>query len=383
VVLDSGDLFYARNKLAERDADAVKARADLLVAAYEKQGCSALAVGDRDIGALGIDALKELDKKTSFPFLCSNVLDETGKPVFKPYTVVEAAGYKLGVIAVVTGGAEIGAREKYSLRPAVEAAARYVEELEKEKVDAVILLAHLDRRDAQTLMNKVKGIDLVLGGQSMGTSRHLEPIVDGWWAEPGQKGKFLNIITLNMLEGGRKAFVVREEAEKLKQEVRDVDRRIQRYVRLAKGPSRPGTRTQNKSRFKNVIESLLNQRKELAERAKKLAMVAPDAPFLSFESVPLNRKLREDADLAKEVSEFEKAHPKPSRPGHSRVPSSTSGRVSREQLHKAVMAEGVRRGKTRKIDAGKAEAVKARPRKVVAPRKAAPRKVAPAVEPEK
>lgn len=347
----------------------LKAKAELLVEAFDRQGAHAVAVGDRDIGALGIDALVELDKKSKFPFLCANVMNEKGEPVFKPYVVLEAAGYQIGVLAVVTGGAEIGDKEKYQLAPHIEAADKAATELLSKGVDAIILLAHLDRRDSSKLVNEVKGINLVLGGQSMGSSRFLESLGDAWWVEPGQKGKFLNIITMHLSAKGSKRFVVREQATKLKGELKDLDARIERYVRLINGPARPGTRTQNKDRFKSVIKSLVKQREGLETQAAGLSEVSGDSPFLSFESIPLNKKMREDPDTATAVEEFEKKYPAGSGGAHRKRSTKAASGISREKLHRTVMMEGARRGKVKPSTLKKLDAAS-----VPAPKKDEPKK---------
>ena len=369
-MLDSGDLFHTTNALAETQKEAVMAKAELLLNAYAGQGCAGLGLGDRDVGALGVKVLKGLADKAKFPFINSNVVTaKDNKPVFTPNVVVERAGMKIGVFGILTAGANLIEKEEYDILPPVGTARAQVEELKAAGAEVIVMLAHLDKRDAQAVVKGVSGIDVVLGGQSMGTSRFIERLEESWWIEPGQKGKHLAIITLNMTKGGKGPFVVREESSKLSGELKAVDQRIERYVRLANGPSKPGTRSGNKDRFKGVITSLERQRKELAAKAAKIAKVASDAPFLSLEMVAMSKKLRDDEEIGKWVSEYkakydQKKGRSASRPHPSRA-LSRKVRPGRALPHTAIRAAGpLKKSGSTGGTAGKPTTVK----KVVAPR---------------
>ena len=271
-----------------------------------------MGLGDRDLGALGVDALKELAAKATFPLLNANVVDLEGKTVFTPFTVVTAGGFKLGLFGLVTGGAQLPGDDatKYKVLPPAEATKAAVEGLAKEEVDAVILLSHLDKRDLKNVLKAAAGIDLVLGGQSPGTSRSIDSVGDTWAVETGQKGQNLGMILLNMPEGAKRPFVVREASKKLTQELATIDQRIKRYKKMLEGPERPGTRTQNKSRFKSIIQTMLKQREDLVARAENLKKARDDAPFLAFELLPVKKELADDPELSKLVEEYKTKHPK-------------------------------------------------------------------------
>ena len=114
VLLDAGDMFQGtlESNLAEGAP---------VVRAYNALGYSAAAIGNHefDFGPAGPapspvepgddprGALKARAAEAKFPFLAANVVDhKTGKPVawpnFKPSTIVEAAGIKIGLIGGVT-----------------------------------------------------------------------------------------------------------------------------------------------------------------------------------------------------------------------------------------------------------------------------------------
>ena len=361
-MLDSGDLYHRLNTISEGEREAADVKADLYMKTYSKAGCKGLGIGDRDVGGFGVAGLKKLEAKAKFPFLCSNLTDVDGKPVFTTHTVVDAAGYKVGIFALLTPGANLTEKEKYRFVPPVESAKAMVEKLKSEKVDAIVLLAHLDKRDVEKIVAEVEGISMVLGGQSMSHSKSLERLGNTWWTEAGQKSKHVNVVTLNVVEPGLKPFVVREESDKLKTELAGLDNRIKRYVKLAQGPSTPGTRSSNKGRFKGVIASLVKQRKALAARAGQLKQEDPNAPFLAFEAVPLNKKQREDEEVAGWVTAYKtKYDTKPKRPAMSRGSRKgiTRNPTNRKIPHAAIRALGGPKGKmdgVKKDGSGKAPA---------------------------
>lgn len=309
LVVDSGDMFHNSRSIGKTETETVEARNLLFIDAMNKQEADAYGIGDFDLSALGVDKLKELAKRAKFPFLCANLTDANGAPVFKPYIVTEKAGFRIGIFAIVHGGAKPKEAGTYTLQPPIDTAKKYTAALEKEGVDAIVLLAHLTKQDATSIAAEVRGIDLMLGGQSMGFSRYLEPLGTAWWADGGYKGKFVNLITLHFHKKGHTTFVVREQGAKIKQEIAMLDSRIRRYVEMSRAPERFGTRMASRDRFKGFIESLLKQRQTLAEKVKGLTQANPDAPFLTFESISLNRERSEDEEIARWVEEFEKAHP--------------------------------------------------------------------------
>lgn len=330
MLLDSGDLFHSRNSVPEGSKEQVRAIAELYIAAYSKLGYAGLGLGDRDLGSLGVDAMKELAAKATFPLLNANVVDQEGKAVFTPFTTVTAGGFKLGLFGLVTGGAQLSGEDatKYKVLPPAEAAKAAVDGLLKENVHAVILLSHLDKRDLKNVLNVTEGIDLALGGQSPGTSRSMDNVGNTWAVETGQKGQNLGMVLLNMPEGAKGPFVVREASEKLTQELATIDQRIKRYQKMLEGPERPGTRTQNKSRFKSIIQTMLKQREELVARAGNLKKARDDAPFLSFEMLPVKKELADDPDLGKLVEEYKTKHPKAPHGRHN------VGRTAPEKLRR-------------------------------------------------
>jgi S-sulfosulfanyl-L-cysteine sulfohydrolase len=165
----------------------------------------------------GIERVKEFfgdrEKRGRFQgeFLAQNVMDVTwglpGEPVFRSHTVRELGGARLGFIGQAfpytpvshplrfVPGLSFGIRE--------ERMQELVDELRgREKVDAVILLSHNGVGVDLKLAQRVKGIDVILGGHTHdGIPRPIQ--VGGTLVvNSGAHGKFLSRLDLDV-RGGR------------------------------------------------------------------------------------------------------------------------------------------------------------------------------------
>jgi len=308
-VLDSGDLFHARGSIPSGKQETVANAARLIVKAYNKQGCDGVGLGDRDLAALGVEELKKLASLASYPFLNANVTDMEGEPVFTPYVVLEKAGQKIGVFALVTQKGSFSGTEGYKIIPPVDAAREVMAALEKEPLDAIVLLAHMDKTEAKTLVGQIKGIDVLLGGQAMASSRFPGKMGEGWWINAGQKGQYLNLVQLQAEAGARRPFVMREDTAKLQREVASLDRKLKQYESLMNRPADPKGGRDSRPRIKQVIARMLLQRQELVTRSRDIGEMPEGAPVLSFEAVPMRKDLRSDDEVARWVQEFKTKAP--------------------------------------------------------------------------
>ena len=144
-------------------------KADLIIQAFNQMGCDGVAVGDTDLG-LGKDFLLKMAEEANFPFISSNLMDrETSKPVFKPYVMRELNGLRIGIIALIskitfdTRGDQ--ALKEFHLDDPHQTAERMVTEL-KNQTDLIILLSHLGYRGDKRIAQKVRGIDIIVGGHT-------------------------------------------------------------------------------------------------------------------------------------------------------------------------------------------------------------------------
>lgn len=188
LLLDSGDIFQG-TRLGEQT------QGGAIIEWMNEIDYDAMVLGNHDFD-VGWDNAKRLVGMCEFPALGANVIvGETGERVdwAEPYTMVEAAGVRFGILGIVTrdtrtlvpkkelGPVDFGAADEF--------AREYVPRIQAEGADVVLLLGHMgvpssnqtnmrtveknvataseDRGkglNAQELVHAVPGIDIMVGG---------------------------------------------------------------------------------------------------------------------------------------------------------------------------------------------------------------------------
>ena len=205
LVLDAGDLLFKKylNPVPENGLTGMAGKAHLIVESFNLMGYDALGIGDDDL-TLGKEFLLEISRKANFPFLSSNLLDETsGKNLFQTSLIKEINGLRIGLFSLLSPDfftSPSDPRKKgLNFRSPIETAKAMVEEL-KPKTDLIILLSHLgypnDIRVAQT----VPGINLILGAHT-GINLPYPPVIKNiiilQTASRGMFGGRLNLLFYN------------------------------------------------------------------------------------------------------------------------------------------------------------------------------------------
>lgn len=147
-------------------------------------GYDAAAVGNHDIEA-GHPVYDKVVKEFQFPWLAANAIDtKTGKPYFKPYTVIEREGLKIAILGLITPGIPKWLPnhlwEGLEFEDMVETAQKWVPVIrEKEKPDVIIGLFHsgfnynyagenkdTPRNENATMLvaEQVDGFDVIISG---------------------------------------------------------------------------------------------------------------------------------------------------------------------------------------------------------------------------
>ena len=106
-----------------------------------------------DVGTLGNhefdeggEELLRLVALARFPSIAANTLDRDGQPLLAPYAIVERAGARIGFIGVTTTSTPTFVLPRYANRfrftDISDAVNRWVPELQRRDVDAIVVLAH-------------------------------------------------------------------------------------------------------------------------------------------------------------------------------------------------------------------------------------------------
>lgn len=132
-------------------------------------GYDAIGLGEKDLN-YGLAFLKELIDKYGLPYTSANVRDaESGGLILPEYLVVEKAGLRFGIVSVLAPHLKIVSmtprEEEYTVDDPVATLRELVPRL-REKVDSIIVLAHLDVPGTEDLLKEVEGIDVAVVGHT-------------------------------------------------------------------------------------------------------------------------------------------------------------------------------------------------------------------------
>lgn len=182
--------------------EAAELKADTIAHALNYMGIDAAAIGELDL-VLGIDFLKELEKKYNFPFVCANLVDDTNKPFFKRYIVKEVDGKKVGVFGIIGDTSEMVSKVEQitngtaSVQDPLAAAESVLKELSG-KVDYTIALAHQKTNRNWVLARRVKGIDLIVGGHDKQKTKDPAEADTTLIVQAGEKNQYQGMLEVAM-----------------------------------------------------------------------------------------------------------------------------------------------------------------------------------------
>lgn len=186
ILLDAGDLLQG-NPLAYVAAKVSTDRANPVIAAMNAMSYDASAIGNHEYN-YGVPYLDSAVRQARFPFLSANIyrLDPAGVHAYRPWTIIDRAGIKVGVVGATTPGVTLwdaeNIRGRLRFGDIVLAVRQAVQEVRGAGADVVLVAVHsgLDEPSsydtvttgvpsenvAARLAREVPGIDLVLYGHS-------------------------------------------------------------------------------------------------------------------------------------------------------------------------------------------------------------------------
>ncbi|MBN1689389.1 MAG: 5'-nucleotidase C-terminal domain-containing protein [Dehalococcoidia bacterium] len=163
ILLHAGDVLFGTYYFIKYGVEADAAM-------LSNMGFDAVAVGNHDFDE-GPQGLAELIDKSKVPFISANIDASKSAElagVIKPYAVLNRNGYKIGIIGLTATETPLldpsGPDVKFTDPSA--AVNKYVEELNEQDVNIIVLLSHLGyERDLQ-VAKSTTGIDLVIGAHT-------------------------------------------------------------------------------------------------------------------------------------------------------------------------------------------------------------------------
>ncbi|UCH82700.1 MAG: hypothetical protein JSW50_09475 [Candidatus Latescibacterota bacterium] len=163
----------------------------------------AVALGEMDLG-FGLAAIVEDSRENRVNIVCANLFGKdagqndggedtpetqtgaaNGLPVFPAYRIVDTGGVKIGVVGVLSPATknrkmavENGFVEAmtYVIRAPIPVLADVVPRV-REEADLVLLLAHMEKSELDSVLAAVDGVDIVVMGHSAKPSVTTEPVI--------------------------------------------------------------------------------------------------------------------------------------------------------------------------------------------------------------
>ncbi len=162
VVLDSGNVLLRGSLVREEVGPETRRHARFMGRMLAAVGTQAVAVGPRDLWALGADGIKGLATSTGVVWLSANVVGAGGAPVFPSHWITRAGGVTLAVVGLTQPQPAVISGSGLKFSDPVQAARDLVPAL-RGRADLVVLLCNVPY-ETQEQLQTVPGVDLVIAG---------------------------------------------------------------------------------------------------------------------------------------------------------------------------------------------------------------------------
>ena len=129
-------------------------------------GCDWATLGNSIPMRYGPQAVADLGKYFERPLLCANMLDQYGQLLagLQPYALETIAGLKIGLIGLTAPHESYQTFFQMDVPGPLDVLPGLIERVRLEGAKTVILLSHLNSLVDQELAEKVRGIDVIVGG---------------------------------------------------------------------------------------------------------------------------------------------------------------------------------------------------------------------------
>ena len=206
LLLSAGDMIQGNNWANLFQGEPV-------IEVMNEMGFDAMVVGNHEFD-YGQDILKKRIGEARFPVLGANVQGMAG---LKPYIIREIDGIKIAIIGVVTEDLPVTTHPKNVVGLKVfspfDVVEKYVKLL-RDRADIILVLSHVGINIDRLLAERVKGIDVIVGGHSHTKLATFLPIGKTVIVQAWEHGLVLGVLDLTVSEG--KIVNVRSYLEEIK-----------------------------------------------------------------------------------------------------------------------------------------------------------------------
>jgi hypothetical protein len=291
LTLDAGNLLFKPQSILHPQD---KITATGIMEIYKAMQYDAVAVGPHDVTA-GLDFLVESQKK-GFPWLSANILDEAKKPMFKPFIIVERAGFKIGII---------GLSDPTSLMTANATVADWRNILPEQVVsltkscDLIILLSTLADQDNSEIMRNYPMIHILITANRQKGNLTPRVVNNTLVTQTYSQGKYLGVLTVDWKPSRLWAKNLDQENLILADRLNVIDRQIARREKLKAQDALPSTDElqQLKAERDDILKHIARVKEQMTA-----AKLSKDS-FSTFEHsfIALNKELPDDPEIVERM----------------------------------------------------------------------------------
>jgi len=198
LAFDCGDTFHGTHAVVQTEGESI-------VPILNSMGFDAMTAHWEF--AYGPQKFEELANRLSYPMLAINCYEEdSDRLIFDPYTILEAAGLRIGVIGIAATIVDKVMPASFSegvyFTLGKLELPRYIRELRQEgKVDLVVVISHLGFPQEMKLAQEVDGIDVLLSGHTHHRVYKPAMVNDTVIFQSGCHGSFLGRLDLEIEDG--------------------------------------------------------------------------------------------------------------------------------------------------------------------------------------
>ena len=208
VVVVSGDLLNEHSQIKDSFMASARLKAELISKIYKDIGIDAINVGELEL-ALGLDYIKELEKKYDIPFVSANIADNNNQLVFNPYVIKNIDGFKIGIIGIMGNTSDVSklmgeiVGSSLSVLDPIKTVEEKVAEI-RDKVDYVIVMTHQHIGRNWIIARKIDGVDLVVGGHHKQKLKTPYEANNTYIVQSGEKGQYQGMFEVEIAADGTK-----------------------------------------------------------------------------------------------------------------------------------------------------------------------------------
>lgn len=254
-----------------------KAKAELIGKIYRRMGVTALNISDFELQQ-GIAFLKgEITK--GLPLTSANITDIKGKLIFPNYKIKKIGKIRIGFFGLTRPviDEKFAEREGIAMKDPLAAAKDTVQRLRK-RADMVILLSDLGQDLDRKIAAEVEDIDFIMESRDIayGYSQKLQ---NAHLLTSSKDGK--NVGKLRMLIDDPTKPFTEDSADRIKQQIRDLDSNIHSYSKNASNEEN-----------ERMLKHMRQQRSQLQQKLSYGAKTKGNQ--FSWSSIPLEKDVAED-----------------------------------------------------------------------------------------